>query len=114
MKKFVLWGWGLITQLLLATPLYAENTLSFKKEGLNSLHWMPYLTVLSVLLIVLMLLAQKAKASGKINRACQVIEKIPVHHKTQLYVIDYQGQRFLIADNQNALAIHPLTEGTSS
>lgn len=89
---------------------YSQNTLDFKPDPVHSLHWTPYLLVLGVLILVLLVLAKKSKRLVKTNSQCQLIDKIPLQHKTQAYVIDYQGQRFLIAENPNALAIHPLKE----
>lgn len=100
--------------LFLSSVLHAQSTLAFKKEPLSTVHWFPYLLVLAILLVALLVLAKKSKGLTKNNGKNLIIEKIPINHKTQIYVLDYQGQRFLIADNQNALAIHPLHEGKPS
>ncbi len=94
----------------LSGALHAQSTFAFKKEPLSTVHWFPYLLVLAILLVALLALAKKSKGLIKNNGKNQIIEKIPINQKTQVYVLDYQGQRFLIADNQNALAIHPLHE----
>ncbi|MDR3501302.1 MAG: hypothetical protein P4L79_01805 [Legionella sp.] len=96
--------------LLITPALYAQSTLTFKQDPINQLHWVPYLVVLLILLLVLSFLAKRSKGLVKKPTQGQLIEKILVHHKMQVYIIDYQGQRFLIADNQNALAIHPVQE----
>jgi hypothetical protein len=100
----------LLLGLLISPALHAQNTLTFKQDPITQIHWIPYLVVLLILLIVLSLLAKRAKGLVKKPTQCQLIEKISVHHKMQVYILDYQGQRFLIADNQNALAIHPVQE----
>jgi len=89
---------------------YSQSALGFKPDPVHSIHWTPYLITLGILFMFLLFLAKKSKRLVKTNSQCQLIEKIPLHHKTQAYVVDYQGQRFLIAENQNALAIHPLQE----
>ncbi|MFJ1268022.1 hypothetical protein ACD661_05595 [Legionella lytica] len=96
--------------LLISPALHTQNTLTFKQDPINNIHWIPYLVVLLILLIVLFFLAKRSKGLVKKTTHGQIIEKISVHHKMQVYVLDYQGQRFLIADNQNALAIHPVQE----
>lgn len=87
-----------------------STTLIFKQDPMSNIHWFPYIVVLVVLFVVLVFLAKRPKGLIKTPSKCRVIEQIPIHHKTKIFVIDYQGQKFLIADNQNALAIHPLKE----
>lgn len=94
----------------LSSTVHAESTLAFKKEPLSTVHWFPYLLVLTLLLVALLMLAKKSKSISKHSSKNLIIEKIPINQKTQVYVLEYQGQRFLIADNQNALAIHPLAQ----
>ncbi|CAM4394499.1 MAG: hypothetical protein LEGION0403_FIIPPAGN_00791 [Legionella sp.] len=101
---------GLLLGLLISPALHAQNTLTFKQDPINNIHWIPYLVILLILLIVLSFFAKRSKGLVKKNTQGQVIEKIPVHHKMHVYILDYQGQRFLIADNQNSLAIHPVQE----
>jgi len=101
--RFILFG-----LLFLANPLFAENTLVFKKELLSNINWFPYSMILVVLFAAVLFLAKNSKRLIRPNPDCQVIEKIMLRHKTNIYIIDYQGQRFLIAENQNALAINPL------
>lgn len=84
----------------------AEHSLPFKKE-ISTNHLFSYLLVLGILFLTLFFLAKKSKKLINTNQ-CQILERIPIHHKTKVYILDYQGQRFLIADNQNALAIQPL------
>ncbi|WP_133135603.1 hypothetical protein [Legionella rowbothamii] len=100
----------LLLGLLIAPALHAQNTLAFKQDPIAQIHWIPYLVVLLILLVILSFLAKRSKGLVKKPTQYQLIEKISVHHKMQVYILDYQGQRFLIADNQNALAIHPIQE----
>lgn len=103
-------GYLALLCLLISPALHAQSTLTFKQDPINNIHWLPYLVVLLILLMVLFLLAKRSKGLVKNPIQGKIIEKIPVHHKMQVYILDYQGQRFLIADNQNALAIHPVQE----
>lgn len=99
--------------VFLINPLYAEEAISFKKELVASSSWLPYGSILIVLVITLLVLAKHSKKIIHNNAQCQVIEKISVHNKTKVYVIAYQEQKFLVADNQNSLAIHALRTTSS-
>lgn len=83
-------------------------SIPFKEELVTNTHWIPYGLVLIVLFAVLMILAKYSKKKIKSNSTFKVIERMAIHHKTKAFVIDYQGQQFLLTDNQNSLAIHPL------
>jgi flagellar biogenesis protein FliO len=89
-------------------PVFAHNELFFKKELSANTHWFSYGAVLITLFIILLVLAKYSQKSASINPECKIIERITIHHKTKVYVIAYQGQQFLLADNQNALTIHPI------
>lgn len=91
--------------------LIAQEPIPYKHDSPLSAHWFPYGLVLLVLCIVLAILAKKSKHKTSRTTQCRVVESLPLNHKTKIYVFDYQGQHFLIADNQHALAIHPLKEG---
>ncbi|WP_298626873.1 hypothetical protein [uncultured Legionella sp.] len=93
---------------LWVNPLFAKEDLVFKKELISNPHWYSYGLVLILLLISIIVLAKYSKRTGATEQKCKVIERISIHHKTKVYVIHYQGKQFLLADNQNALAIHPL------
>ncbi|CEG57454.1 hypothetical protein [Legionella fallonii] len=88
--------------------LYAEEAITFKKELVASNSWTPYGIILLILVMALLVLAKNSKRIIPTNNQCRVVEKISVHHKTKVYVIAYQDQKFLVADNQNSLAIHAL------
>ncbi len=99
--------------LFLVNPLFAEEAISFKKELVTTVHWFPYGIVLILLIIALLILAKNSKKVMTAHAKCKVIERVAIHHKTKVYVIAYQGQQFLLADNQNSLAIHALQENSS-
>jgi hypothetical protein len=87
----------------------------FKTELVTHPHWLSYGLVLSLLCVFLIVLAKKSKKgwSHTLKRAqnkCKLVEHIILNNKTKVYVLDYQGQGFLLADNQHSLALHPLGE----
>lgn len=94
----------------LTNSILASEAIIFKKELVSNTHWFPYGLVMIVLIIVVLILAKNSKKINSTPPKCKVIERIAVQHKTKVYVIDYQGQKFLVADNQNSLAIHALQE----
>lgn len=100
--------------IFLVNPLLAQEAIIFKKELVETAHWFPYGLVLIALIAAVLMLAKNSKKIISKQSQCKVIEKIAIHHKTKIYVIDYQGQRFLVADNQNSLAIQALQETSSN
>jgi hypothetical protein len=93
---------------LLLCSLSAEASLPFKKEAAESIQWLPYLFVVLILLSLLLFLAKYTKKSPLNKARSHVVETIVLHYKSRAYIVEYQGQRLLIADNQQAIAIHPL------
>ena len=98
---------------LLTYSLLGQAALQFKNEVVSSTHWLPYASVLVILLAVLLVLSKYSNKNRITNAKANLLETIPIHYKTKAYVIEFQGQRFLIADNQNAIAIHALKHETS-
>ena len=84
----------------------------FKQQILPQHAWLNYGLVLVILLITTLVLAKKYKSQPQNPSGCQLIEKKHLGHKTVVYVIEYQQQRFLLADNQQALTLHPVIETT--
>jgi len=78
----------------------------FKQEFSPKNGWFNYGLAITILLIVILVLAKKYKSKPLGPIGCQLIEKKHLGNKTVVYVIEYQQQRFLLADNQHALAIH--------
>lgn len=94
---------------IIANPLgHAKEALNFKKELITATHWPHYGILLTVLCLGLLVLIKKTRSPKRSFSKGELIEVIHLHHKTKAYVIDFEGQQFLIADNQNALTIHPL------
>lgn len=94
----------------LINPLMAEEAITFKKELVTSTHWLSYGLVLLVLISFLFLFAKNTKKVLGTSTQLKVLERIAIHHKTRVYVLDYQGQQFLLADNQNSVTIQALHE----
>ncbi|HBI21903.1 MAG TPA: hypothetical protein DDY37_04875 [Legionella sp.] len=65
------------------------------------------LTVIALLAIAFFM-AWKHKSRVCPVGTCQLIEKKHLGNKTIVYIIGFQNQRFLLADNQHALALHAL------
>jgi|GEM_PF-2496993 len=94
-----------------ATYAKAGDQLVFKKAFTPGISWFTYALVLVFLLIAALLLAKRMKPANMGKSTCQVLEKKYLGNKTVVYVLDYQNQRFLLADNQHALTIQALDSG---
>lgn len=89
---------------------FADNNLAFKKSFTPQIGWVNYALAIVLLLVLVFLFAKKKRPASSHAATCQLIEKKYLGNKTVVYVLDYQNQRFLLADNQHALAIHALTK----
>lgn len=99
--------------LLLLNPTLNHAAVHFKQELSPTVHWYPYALMLLLLFVALLLLAKYAKKTSSASRQGMLVEQITLHHKSKAYIIEYQGQAFLIADNQRALAIQPIKKELS-
>lgn len=86
----------------------SAETITFKQSLSPKISWLNYGLIIVMLLVLVLAIAKKHKPGMSKKSVCQLIEKKYLGNKTVVYVIDYQQQRFLLADNQHALAIHPL------
>ena len=98
----------------MTTSSLVAKTIVYKPPFAPKNGWLPYGTVIIMLLILVLVIAKKYKPSATRQSVCQLVEKKQLSNKTVVYIIDYQQQRFLLADNQHALALHPLTQETSN
>jgi len=98
---------------LLIYTLEAEAALSFKKDAMPSMQWMPYCIAIIILLMILWGLAKYVRPKTVGMHKAKILDTVAIHNKTKAYVLDYQGQHFLIAENQNAIAIHAFKQGDS-
>ncbi|WP_018575855.1 hypothetical protein [Legionella shakespearei] len=55
-----------------------------------------------------MILPYKKTPSERLKHP--TLKRIGAPHKNSVYVVDYQEQQFLLAENQNALTLPPLNE----
>lgn len=99
----------------LFTPMaLAVDPIVFKQPFSPHNGWLSYGIAVIVLLIIVLVIAKKHRPNVIQKSVCQLIEKKYLGNKTVVYVIDYQQQRFLLADNQHALAFHALIEGSAN
>lgn len=108
-QAFMILALGLFSNVSLAA-----DPIVFKQPFSLQHGWLMYGFALVVLLVIVLIIAKKHRP-GLVNKSvCQLVEKKYLGNKTVVYVIDYQQQRFLLADNQHALALHALTKGDKS
>jgi flagellar biogenesis protein FliO len=71
--------------------------------------WFSYGLVLVILLTLLLVLGRAIKPRHfSKSTVLRLIEKKSLNGQTTLYLMEYQQQRFLLADKPNALLIHPI------
>lgn len=97
-----------ISLTLFAPISIANDRIIFKQKFSPHHGWLNYGMAILVLLTITWVLAKKYKPKTMLSDGCQLIEKKHIGNKTIIYIIDYQQQRFLLADNQQALTIHQL------
>lgn len=81
------------------------HTIAFKEPFMPKTGWLHYGLVILMLLVIVIMLAKKFKPGQISPSACKLIEKQHLGNKTVVYILQYQQQRFLLVDNQHALAI---------
>lgn len=86
----------------------ASEKIPFKEPFSPKNGWISYGIALIALLVILLTLLKKYKPALRHKSECNIIEKKYLGNKTVVYVFEYQQQRFLLADNQLALALQPL------
>ena len=101
----------LVCLLVLTNSLYAAQSSPFKSDAINSQHLSWYVLLLLVaffLLIFFLFYKHKGILSqSKKNAALTCIGR---HGKTTVFAIEYKGQHFLLAENQQALSFCPVRE----
>lgn len=96
---------SVFSQVVMANELITfKSSFSPKHAGLS------YAFALLLLFMLLFIIKKKYKPSLTQPSTCRVIEKKYLGNKTTIYILDYQEQRFLLADNQQALALQPLVK----
>lgn len=100
----------LIMLLCCWLPAYASAAISFKQEPDTHSPGLAYILVLIALVAMFVCLKKFNKNKEPKIKKCQIIEQLTLNHKTRLYVIRYDQQHFMIADNPGGLAIQSLNE----
>ncbi|WP_028388027.1 hypothetical protein [Legionella fairfieldensis] len=94
--------WGLFTQ-----SAFAEK-IPFKQATAPEQGWFIYVITFIALLVIALVLAWK-KRHPLAQSSCLIVDRKRLANKTMIYVIEYQNQRFLIADNQQSLILQPVS-----
>ena len=98
----------LIGGLALPSTVFAEKIL-FKQAINPKPQWYFFMLFLLIVFTILFLLSKKKQSVPSEKSACHVLERKYLDTKTKIFVIQYQQQLFLLADNQHALAWQLLT-----
>ena len=100
--------------LSLSTPVAIAGEAILFKQPFSPKHgWLAYGVAIILLAVTALIIAKKHKPGASLQPICKLVEKKYVGNKTIVYIIEYQQQRFLLADNQQALALHPLSKETA-
>jgi hypothetical protein len=91
------------------TTISQQPDLLFKPPFKPQHGWLSYGLALVILVILLLVLGRaiKPRDHSKSN-VLQLVEKKQLNGRTTLYLMEYQQQRFLVADKPNALVIHSI------
>lgn len=88
----------------------SAQTIAFKQPFIPKDGFLNYGVVILMLIALVVMLARKFKPRDLSQLTCKVkvIEKTYLSNKTVMYMLQYQDQRFLLVDNQHALAIQEI------
>ncbi|MBA3537497.1 MAG: hypothetical protein H0T84_12975 [Tatlockia sp.] len=100
-------GFYLIAGLVVAKQAVAES-LTFKQAIEPKQGWLIYFLATLALLAIAYVLSKNTKRGFSLPSNCLIIEKKRLGAKTIVYIFEYQNRQFLLADNQQALALHAL------
>lgn len=95
--------------LLFPTTVFAEQ-ITFKQTFNPKPSWSIALLLLMALLSTLIVLAKKRKLRQLDSSSCFIVEKKRLDAKTMIFIVEYQHELFLLADNQQALAWQLITK----
>jgi hypothetical protein len=98
-------------KLGLMMSLFAKHGFAealYKPEMAPKQGWFIYSLLIAGLAAIAFILAKTNKKRLVNQENCLVIDKKRLGAKTIIYVLEYQNQQFLLADNQHALALHAL------
>lgn len=86
----------------------AAEAITFKEPFAPGYNWLAYGVTVAILLILALVIAKKHRPGSSPQSQCTLIEKKYLGNKTVVYVLEYQKQQYLLADNQHALALQRL------
>ena len=87
----------------------ASQTIGFKPPFSPQYNWLTMAFALVSLIIIALISLKKFKPGFSVPSECRLIEKKYLSNKTIIYILEYQKQRFLLADNHQSITIHALT-----
>ncbi|MDI9817546.1 MULTISPECIES: hypothetical protein [unclassified Legionella] len=91
----------------LSAPAFAGK-IPFKEAIEPKQGWFSYVLAILALLAIGLVLMKKNNPIASKQSLCKILDKKHLGNKTVVYVIEYKNQGFLVADNQQALALHAL------
>lgn len=104
-----------IHQFILGSSLFmlpalskAANSIPYKVSLLPQYQWTTYALILLILLLFSLYTAKKQARQSIKNSNCRLIEKLNLSNKTTLYLLEYQNQQFLLADNLQSITFKSL------
>lgn len=103
----------ILIHCLISSLVYASEPIHFKQALVGKINWTAYGMVMMFLVLAIVYVSKKYKPKSPDKTLCHVIEKTYLGNKTVVYVIDYQEQRFLLADNQQALSFYAVSPDVS-
>ncbi len=103
----------LFTELIFIGQAKAEP-LPFKQAIAPKSGWLIYLLAALALFAILFYLAKKSKGNLLAPSSLGIIDKKRLGAKTSVYVLQYGNEQFLLADNQQSFAFHPIKSLPSS
>lgn len=102
-----------LTLYFMTARVFAEK-IPFKQIIEPKQGWLFYFIAIIVLSAFACFFAKKIKQDLAKQSSCLVIDKKKLSAKTCLYLVEFQKQQFLIADNQQALALQALNKENSN
>ncbi|MBA2655987.1 MAG: hypothetical protein H0U70_03280 [Tatlockia sp.] len=99
---------------LIITRQASAAELNFKQNFQPSLSWQLCVLSLIVIMAIAYFMAKKNKGAIAKQSNFLIIDKKNLGSKTFIYVLEYQNQQFLLADNQQALVLHAIKNETSN
>jgi flagellar biogenesis protein FliO len=91
--------------------LFSADALQFKEELKLPTYWLAIGAVLLLILVTLLIVMKKNPLKMSQTANLKLLEKRTLSHKTCVYLLEYRGLKFLLADNHANITLHPLEDG---